>query len=112
MSPYNYRSRFRILDLCRDEGITVQAYSPLTKGQKITDPELQCIADRYEKTTAQILIRWALEHDLVVLPKSGCPDRIRENADIYDFSINHKDLEELDNLDCNLVTSWNPEGVP
>lgn len=112
LSPYNYRSRFDILNLCRDSGIIVQAYSPLTKGQKINAPELKCITDRHDKTTAQILIRWALEHDLVVLPKSGHPDRISENADVYDFTLNPTDLEELDNLDCNLVTSWNPEGVP
>lgn len=112
LSPYNYGSRKTVVDFCLKKDIQVESYSPLTKGEKLKDPDLKKIADQYDKTTAQILIRWALQKQFVVIPKSSNPRRIRENADVFDFTISDEDMEYLDSLDENLVTSWNPTREP
>jgi diketogulonate reductase-like aldo/keto reductase len=108
ISPFNYQSRKDVIEFCRSQNIHVEAYSPLTKGRKLKDPDLIRIGRKYGKSSAQILIRWALEHKLIVLPKSSNEQRIQENADVFDFSLSEEDMEFLDNLDENLVTSWDP----
>ena len=112
LSPYNYTYRKAIIDMCRQNGIVLEAYSPLTKGHKLQDARLSEIAIRYKKTPAQILIRWALEHQLVVLPKSNNPKRIQENADLFDFFISEQDMNLLDSFNENLITSWDPTDAP
>ena len=64
------------------------------------------------KSTAQIMIRWALQHGLVVIPKSANPKRISENADIFDFEINAADMQLLDSFNENLRTCWDPTHAP
>ena len=112
MSPYNYLQRKEILDLCHSTGIVIEAYSPLTKGKKLNDPRLVDLAAKYGKTTAQLLIRWALEKQYVVLPKSVNKDRIVENADVFDFSILSEDMDTLDSFNENLTTGWDPTYAP
>lgn len=112
MSPYAYGTRHDILDLCEVNAIVIEAYSPLTRGQKLRDPRLAAVASHYGKSTAQILIRWALEKGFVVLPKSSNPQRLRENADVFDFSISADDMATLDSLDEGLVTSTDPNTIP
>lgn len=77
----------------------VQAYSPLVRNYKANDPTLVGIAKAYGKTTAQILVRYCLQKNWVPLPKSENPERIKQNADIYDFDIKSEDLQKLDSLD-------------
>ena len=112
MSPYNYLHRKETLDLCHSTGIVIEAYSPLTKGKKLKDPRLVEIAAKYGKTTAQLLIRWALEKHYVVLPKSVNKDRIIENADVFDFTISEEDLAIMDGFNEDLATGWDPTHVP
>ena len=112
LSPYNYRSRLDILDLCRAHNIVVEAYSPLTKGRKLDDPVLGEMGARYGKTPAQVLIRWGLDKGFVVLPKSVNAERIAENYDVFDFSLDSDDLELLDGLDEGLATGWDPTDAP
>ena len=64
------------------------------------------------KSTAQILIRWALQHHLVVIPKSANPSRIRENADVFDFEITNEDMRTMDDFNENLRTCWDPTNAP
>ena len=97
-----------LLDFCNQNDIQLEAYSPLTKGERLNDDTLKAIASEYERTAAQILIRWALQHDLVVIPKSADPGRIRENADVFDFTIADEHMERLDDLNEDLRTSWDP----
>jgi diketogulonate reductase-like aldo/keto reductase len=106
LSPF--LARWALVDLCREHGIAVETYSPLTKGRMLDDPRLVELAARYSKSTAQILIRWALDHGFVVIPKSTHPERIRENAAVFDFSLTAKDLAALDAFDEGLVTGWDP----
>lgn len=97
---------------CRDHGIQVEAYSPLTRGVKLGEPALVAVAERHGKTAAQVLIRWALQHDLVVIPKSARRERVLENADVFDFALDERDMATLDALDEGLHVAWDPSGVP
>jgi diketogulonate reductase-like aldo/keto reductase len=112
MSPYNYLQRKETIDLCHKAGIVIEAYSPLTKGKKLKDPRLVEMAERYGKTTAQLLIRWALEKGFVVLPKSVHKERIVQNADVFDFIISGADMAILDGFNENLATGWDPTHAP
>jgi diketogulonate reductase-like aldo/keto reductase len=109
-SPYLYLQELQTF--CSFNNILLEAYSPLTKGQKLDDPKLLEIAKKYKKTAAQILIRWALQRDVVVIPKSSNLARIRENADVFDFNIFPEDMIVLDSFHENLRTSWDPTTVP
>jgi diketogulonate reductase-like aldo/keto reductase len=112
LSPYNYLQRKDLIEFCHSRHIVIEAYSPLTKGQKLKDRRLIEIASNYGKTTAQLLIRWALEKNFVVLPKSVQAQRIKENASIFDFNISGEDMETLDGLNEDLVTGWDPTHAP
>jgi diketogulonate reductase-like aldo/keto reductase len=112
LSPYNYLYRQEVVDLCRTNQIQPVAYSSLTKGKKLKDPALMDVAATYVKTPAQTLIRWALQHEFVVIPESVNPDRIRENADVFDFAISGTDMDALDGFNEDLITGWDPTDVP
>jgi 2,5-diketo-D-gluconate reductase A len=111
LSPYNYRTRLETIERCRDIGIILEAYSPLTKGRKLDDPVLTEIGAVHGKTPAQVLIRWALQHGFVVLPKSVTPYRIAANYDVFDFELTADHMGRLDDLDEGLVTGWDPADV-
>jgi diketogulonate reductase-like aldo/keto reductase len=133
--PYLYQRD--LLDFCAGEGIVIEAYSPLTKGTRLNDPKLIAVAKKYlqagpqpatpwsrlpfvdrlsrrseTKSTAQILIRWALQRGLAVIPKSANRRRIFENADVFDFEITAADMELLDRFNEDLRTCWDPTNAP
>ncbi len=95
-SPFDFEQE--ILKCCRANDIVVEAYSPLTRGARLEDPAICAIAKKYGKTAAQIMIRWCLEHDVAVIPKSTRKSRIEENADVFDFEIATEDMQILDAL--------------
>jgi diketogulonate reductase-like aldo/keto reductase len=109
-SPYLYTTE--LLGYCRLRGIQFESYSPLTQGERLEEPKLKAIASKYSKTSAQLLIRWALQHDIVVIPKSTNKKRILENADVFDFVISKEDMKELNSLNEELHTSWDPTDAP
>jgi diketogulonate reductase-like aldo/keto reductase len=109
-SPYLYQKE--LVEFCRKHGIQFEAYSPLTKAHKLNDPQLADMALRYSKTPAQILIRWVLQKDVVVIPKSSRRERIIENADVFDFTISAEDMDILDSFNQGLHTSWDPTTAP
>ena len=108
-SPYLYQEE--LLAYCREHEIQLEAYSPLTKGRMLDDPPLVAIAEKYGKSPAQILIRWALQHRVVVIPKSSTEAHIRANADVFDFEIAPEDMARLDDLDRGLRVSWDPSDI-
>lgn len=111
LHPYLYQRE--LLDFCREKNIVVQAYSPLTHGERLNDPKLVAMAKKYgDKSTAQILIRWALQHDVAVLPKSSHRQRIAEDAAVFDFAISADDMRALDGFNENLRTCWDPTHAP
>jgi diketogulonate reductase-like aldo/keto reductase len=96
-SPFEYRRR--LLEACEGRNVTVEAYSPLGTGRHLSNPEVARIAERVGRTPAQVLLRWCLQHDAVVIPKSTHRDRIEENAQIFDFTLSAEDMIDLDALD-------------
>ena len=96
-SPFEYRRA--LLEGCEERGVVIEAYSPLGTGRHLGDPGVRQIADRLGRTPAQVLLRWCLQRDLVVLPKSTHRERIVENAQIFEFTLSDDDMGALDALD-------------
>jgi diketogulonate reductase-like aldo/keto reductase len=97
LSPFHHRKA--LLDACERTGVAVEAYSPLTHGQELGHPVLGSIAERHNKTPAQVLLRWGVQKGFSVLPKSVNPVRIAENANIFDFELDPSEMRALDDLD-------------
>jgi methylglyoxal/glyoxal reductase len=108
-SPFLYLKDLH--NFCVKKGVQLESYSPLTRGRLFKNQTVSRLSAKYKKTPAQIMIRWALEHGVVVIPKSAHPERIRENADVFDFCIDQSDMTELDGLNANFRTSWDPTKV-
>lgn len=83
---------------CRENGIAIEAWSPLGNGDVLKNETLQQIAAKYQKSTAQLCIRWCLQNDTIPLPKSVTPSRIEENLQVDDFEISAEDMQIIDNL--------------
>ncbi len=88
-----------IVSFCKENGLIVEAWSPLGQGKVLSDPVLQEIADRYGKSTAQVCIKWCLQHDICPLPKSVTPDRIKANAEVFDFVLTDEEMTKIDEMD-------------
>ncbi|HYZ49839.1 MAG TPA: aldo/keto reductase [Nitrososphaeraceae archaeon] len=101
--PFLYQKD--LLSFCERNGIQLEAYSPLTRGMRLNHPTIVNTAKKYDnKTPAQILIRWSLQHNLVVIPKSILEQRILENSQVFDFELRAEDMKFLDSLNENLQT--------
>lgn len=101
-----------LLDYSDSQRIQTEAYSPLVRGRRMDHPAIRAIAKERNRTSAQVLIRWGLQHGLVVIPKSVRPERIRENAGVFDFELTSQDMERLNALDERSHVAWNPESQP
>lgn len=98
-----------VLDYCKEQNIQYQAWSPLMRGKILNNPILEKLADKYGKTTAQIVLRWNLEKGVATIPKSVHKDRIIENADIFDFQLTPEEVNEIDSLEDNTRTGAHPD---
>ena len=96
-SPYEYRRA--LLSACRENEIALEAYSPLGTGRHLSSDTVARIAQRHQRTPAQVLLRWCLERGIPVIPKSTHRERIAENAGVFDFALSSEDMAELDALD-------------
>lgn len=96
-SPFRYRRR--LLDFCREREIVLEAYSPLAQGSGPRDPTVTAVAERLGREPAQVLLRWAIQHGAVTIPKSGNRERIVSNAKVFDFELVDEDMRLLDALD-------------
>lgn len=105
-SPYLYLKD--LIDVCKQKDIQLQAYTPLVRGMRMNDPRLQSLAQKYNKTPAQIILRWALQHGVSSIPKSANLQRIKENFDVFDFEINQTDMNFIDTFDENLRVVEDP----
>ncbi|KAG8196598.1 hypothetical protein JTE90_014159 [Oedothorax gibbosus] len=110
-----YLTQTLLREFCEENGIHVQAYSSFgsRSGCKelMSDPTVIKIAQYHNKTSAQVLLRWAIEHGLSVIPKTCNLERLKENMDIFDFSLTSEQLQKLDNLDRQTHFCWNPEDI-
>jgi methylglyoxal/glyoxal reductase len=105
-SPYLYLTDE--LTYCRQHHIQLQAYSPLVRGQRFDDPRLLALARQYGKTPAQLLLRWALQHGVSVIPKSASRQRLAENFDVFDFTLSAESMARMDGLHENLRVVEDP----
>ena len=96
-NPFAYRRG--LLDACEERGVALEAYSPLGTGRHLSDRRVRQIAERVGRTPAQVLLRWCVQRDLVVIPKSTHRERIEANAQIFDFALSDEDMAALDALD-------------
>jgi diketogulonate reductase-like aldo/keto reductase len=96
-SPFEYRRN--LLDECERRGVVLEAYSTLGTGRHLADPAVRQIADDLGRTPAQVLLRWCVQRQIPVLPKSTHRERIEENGQIFDFTLSDADMSALDALD-------------
>lgn len=108
-NPFLYQRE--LLDFCAAHGIALVAYCPLARAQKLDDARLKKIAAKHGKTAAQVMIRWILQRGVAAIPKSSRPDRIQENASVFDFALRDEDMAQLDALDEGYRTCWDPTHV-
>lgn len=102
-------TQFDLREYCAEQEIAITSWSPLARGRILEEPTLQRISNKYGKSTAQTIIRWHLQHDLIVIPKSENPTRIAENMDVYDFELSFEDMKNIDALNLNERTGKDPD---
>ena len=105
-SPYLFLKD--LLDYCNREKIILQAYSPLLRGKKFKDPRLLQLAKKYNKTPAQIILRWDIELRVSPIPKSSNPERLKENFDVFDFQLSQEDIHLMNGFNENLRVVEDP----
>jgi diketogulonate reductase-like aldo/keto reductase len=93
---------------CAAHGIVVEAYSPLTHGERLRDATVTKVAKRAGRSNAQVLLRWGIQHGMVVLPKSVKEARIAENLAVFDFELDGEAMATLDALEEGASTGWDP----
>lgn len=94
---------------CQEHGIQLEAWSPLMQGQLLDHQVLKDIANKYNKSTAQIILRWDLQNGVVTIPKSTKEHRIVENATIFDFELTKEDMERINDLNQNYRVGPDPD---
>jgi diketogulonate reductase-like aldo/keto reductase len=85
-------------EFCKKEGIQIEAWAPLKQGQLFNDPSLIEIGQKYNKSVAQVILRWDIQNEVVIIPKSIKEERIVANADIFDFELSAEDMERINSL--------------
>jgi diketogulonate reductase-like aldo/keto reductase len=105
-SPFEYRRS--LVEACEDAAVVAQAYSPLGTGRHLGDPVVERIASATGRTPAQVLIRWAIQKGLSVIPKSSHRERIEENFAVFDFDLDEESVSALDALD---TTNQTPDAL-
>ena len=93
-----YLNQEALLGFCQSQGIQLIGYSPLLRGELLYDPTLGKIGQKYQKTAGQVTLRWLLEKEIVVVPKSGNKEHLEENFSIFDFSLTDAEIIEINHL--------------
>ena len=96
-------------EYCKKNKIIVEAWSPLGRGSYLNDAVITEIAQRYNKSSAQVIIKWLSQKGIVVLPKSVHKERIIENSQVFDFELSKGDMEKIDKLNSNKRTGPDPD---
>ncbi|MDI7741118.1 aldo/keto reductase [Lysinibacillus fusiformis] len=94
---------------CKENGIQLEAWSPLMQGQLLDNETLQEIANKYNKSVAQVILRWDVQNGVVTIPKSTKEHRIAANADIFDFELTKEDMAVIDSLNQNTRVGPDPD---
>ncbi|MFC5989045.1 aldo/keto reductase [Marinicrinis lubricantis] len=96
-------------EYCKSHGIQMEAWSPLAQGQLLSDPVLEDIAKKHGKTVAQVILRWDLQNEVVTIPKSVTPERIKSNSEIFDFALDASDMERIAGLNKDQRVGADPD---
>ena len=95
------------VDYCLKKGIAVGGWSPLGTGSLVKDPLLIEIGNKYNKTAAQVMIRWQIQRGLIVIPKSTKMKRIKENFNVFDFELSQEDMKAIHDMpQINIIDFW------
>ncbi|HEY4825307.1 MAG TPA: aldo/keto reductase [Solirubrobacteraceae bacterium] len=100
-----FEDRRALLEACEERGVVLEAYSPLGTGRHLDEPVVRQIADATGRTPAQVLLRWCVQREIPVIPKSTHRERIEENGQIFDFTLSDEAVAALDGLDQTGGTS-------
>jgi methylglyoxal/glyoxal reductase len=106
-----YLTQLELRRLCAELGIQVEAWSPLMRGRIFDIPLIKELSAKYKKTPSQIVLRWDLQSDVVTIPKSITPSRIRENAEIFDFELSPGDIARIESLNRDFRFGSDPDDV-
>lgn len=101
-----------LYEYCKEQHIQLEAWAPLKRGQLFQNETIVRLAEKYDKTPAQIILRWDLEKEVVTIPKSTTPSRIIENANIFDFTLTEDEVAAIDKLNKNERTGPHPDHFP
>ena len=109
----------KIVKFCRENDIQLEAWSPLGNGRLLSNDVIKQIADEHQKSPAQVILRWEIQQDFVVLTKTTHPQRMQENTEIFDFTLSPDEMKQIDKLDQEKHSIWydkfkwsgNPDGV-
>lgn len=102
-------SQEELRSFCNQHQIKVEAWSPLARGRIFDHPTLKSLGEKYGKSPAQIILRWHLQNDVIVIPKSVHPERLKENADIFDFELTSEDMAAINALNENKRFGKDPD---
>lgn len=94
-------SQKELIAYCKEHDIQVQAWSPIARGAVLNEPLIVELAKKYKKSTAQIILRWHLQNDVLIIPKSTNKERLKSNASIFDFELLKEDMQKIDALNEN-----------
>ena len=98
-----------LLTFCQEQGIAVEAWSPMMRGRVLQIPELVEIGEQYGKTAVQVSLRWLVQKSIITIPKSEKQARIHSNADIFDFALSESDMAQIDQLDQHIRVGPDPD---
>ncbi len=87
-----------LTEYCKKQGIIVESWSPLARGKVFGNEVLERIAKKHNKSVSQICLRWVIQHDVIVIPKSTTPKRIKENINLFDFELSEEEMKEINGL--------------
>ncbi|SOC40053.1 aldo/keto reductase [Ureibacillus acetophenoni] len=104
-----YLSQKPLLNFCSENNIAVTAWGPLGRGKILEDETISDLAGKYNKTAAQIILRWHYQNDVITIPKSVTTSRIQENMNIFDFELSQEDVRAIDDLNKDFRTGQDPD---
>ncbi|MFW9928055.1 MAG: aldo/keto reductase, partial [Candidatus Thorarchaeota archaeon] len=98
MHPLKYKENKKVAEYSENKNIKIEAYSPLIHGYKLDKEDFKEIANKYNKSVPQILIRWSLQHGFICIPRSSNRDHIKQNANVFDFELSQSDMTRLNSF--------------
>ncbi|KAF9532677.1 Aldo/keto reductase [Crepidotus variabilis] len=107
-----FMTRTEIVEFSQKQGMLLEAWGPLTRGLRLEHPTLLILSKKYQTSPAHILLRYSIEKGFVPLPKSASKERIKTNAEFFNFYLTAQEVGELDSLDEYLTTDWDPTSCP